>query len=147
MIDVIELSKWFVMIVLGISIGMFFAFIIVSEPMPKKTFLSTFWNAPYFGRRKEIRQLADRIRTGQSNAIISFFSEERRNILGYLRNEDPVQQQKLYGDKADQLIFSYIDIAFLDKECSPPQFWEMALKPLRLKIVPEPKVFFGQLVR
>jgi hypothetical protein len=147
MIDVIELFKWLTIIVLGISIGMFFVFTMVSEPMPKNTFLSTVLNLTLFGRRKEIRQLADRIRTGQSSAIISFFSEERRTILGYLRNEYPAQQQELYGDKTDQLIFSYIDIAFLDQECSPPQFWDMALEPLRLKIVPEPKVFFGQLVR
>jgi hypothetical protein len=85
-------------------------------------------------RSKEIRRLADRIRTGQSSAIIGFFSEERRTILGYLRNENPKQQEELYGDKANQLIFSYIDIAFLDKECSPPQFWEMALEPLRIKM-------------
>jgi hypothetical protein len=35
-----------------------------------------------FGREKEIRSLADRIRTGQSSAIIGFFSEERRNHFG-----------------------------------------------------------------
>jgi len=82
-------------------------------------------------RKKEIRHLADRIRTGQSSAIISFFSEERRTILGYLRNEEPKQQEKLYGDKADKLIFSYIDIAMdIDQECSSPQFWERALEPL-----------------
>jgi hypothetical protein len=85
-------------------------------------------------REQQIRHLADRIRTGQSSAIIGFFSEERRTILGYLRNENPKQQEELYGDKANQLIFSYIDIAFLDKECSPSQFWEMALEPLRIKI-------------
>jgi len=134
MIDVVELFKWLTIIVLGISIGMFFAFTMVSEPMPKNTFLSTVRNSTLSGRKKEIRQLADRIRTGQSSAIISFFSEERRTILGYLRNEDPAQQQELYGDNADKLIFSYIDIAFLDQECSPPQFWEMALEPLRPKI-------------
>lgn len=139
MIDVIELFKWLTIIVLGISIGMFFAFTIVSEPT-KNTFFSTFWNSPSFGRRKEIRQLADRVRSGQSSAIISFFSEERRTILGYLRNEDPAQQQELYGDNAEQLIFSYMDIAFLDQECSQSKFWEMALEPLRLKIVPGSKL-------
>jgi hypothetical protein len=136
MIDMMELFKWVTAIVLGISIGMFFAFAISyrSYPEQKNTFISTIFNSSLFGRQKEIRHLADSIRTGQSSAIIGFFSEERRTILGYLRNENPKQLEELYGDKANQLIFSYIDIAFLDKDCSAPQFWERALEPLRIKI-------------
>ncbi len=132
-----ELFKWLTIIVLGISIGMFFAFAITyrSYPEQKNTFFSSIFNFSLFGRQKEIRHLADRIRTGQSSAIIGFFSEERTSILGYLRNEDSKQREELYGDKADKLIFSYIDIAFLDKEFSPLQFWEMALESLRRKMV------------
>jgi len=135
MIDMMELFKWLTIIVLGISIGMFFAFAISyrSYPDQKGTFISTISNSSLFGREQQIRHLADRIKTGQSSAIIGFFSEERRTILGYLRNENPKQQEELYGDKANQLIFSYIDIAFLDKECSSSKFWEMALEPLSLK--------------
>jgi hypothetical protein len=139
MIDMMELFKWLTIIVLGISIGMFFAFAISNRSYPnqKNSLISTLSDSSLFGRLKEIRHLADRIRTGQSSAVIGFFSEERRTILGYLRNEEPKQREMLYGDKADQLIFSYLDIGFLDQECSPPQFWEKALEPLRQKIAPD----------
>lgn len=88
-------------------------------------------------REQQIRHLADRIRTGQSSAIIGFFSEERRTILGYLRNEEPNQREMLYGDKAKQLIFSDLDIAFLDKECSQLQFWEMVIEQWWQQIHPD----------
>jgi len=132
-----ELFKWLAIIVLGISIGMFFASAIFfhSYSEQKNTFIIS--NSFLFGRQNEIRQLADRIRTGQSSAIISFFSEERTSILGYLRNENPQQREELYGDKPNKLIFSYLDIAFLDKACSPLQFWEMALAPLHRKMAPD----------
>jgi hypothetical protein len=134
--DYIKLIQYSMLGVLGIFTGLFIAAIIYYFSSKNQRNISTIpaIPSPIFGREQQIRHLADRIRTGQSSAIIGFFSEERRTILGYLRNEEPQQREMLYGDKANQLIFSYIDIAFLDKEYSPPQFWEMALEPLRLKI-------------
>ncbi|MDM8568708.1 AAA-like domain-containing protein [Thiotrichales bacterium HSG1] len=85
-------------------------------------------------RQKEILRLVNRIRTGQSSSISTFFSEERKAILDYLRNENPEQQKELYGDKANKLIFSYVDIVLdISKEISCPKFWEIALKPLAMK--------------
>jgi hypothetical protein len=66
------------------------------------------------GREKEIRRIARQIMTGQSSAIIGPFSAERTSILETLNNPE------LYGDKADRLIFSYLDISSLDKDCSQP---------------------------
>jgi len=136
---IIEFLKWLIMGLLGISIGVFITLAIsyVSRQEKRNALVIPAIFPPILGRQNEILHLADRIKTGQSSAIIGFFSEERRTILGYLRNEEPNQQKMLYGDKANQLRFSYIDIAFLDKESSPLQFWEMALEPLRMKIAPD----------
>jgi hypothetical protein len=38
---------------------------------------------------------------------------------------------KLYGDKADTLIFSYLDIATLSNQCDQAQFWTDALYTLK----------------
>jgi len=80
------------------------------------------------GRDKEIRRLTRQIMTGQSSAIIGPFSAERTSILEALNNPER------YGDKADRLIFSYLDISSLDKDCSQAQFWEDALKPLQVQM-------------
>jgi hypothetical protein len=81
-------------------------------------------------REKEIRRLVRQIMTGQSSAIIGSFENERTLILNYLRDENPEQRAKLYGEKANRLIFSYLDIASLRKDCSQAQFWEQVLKQL-----------------
>ena len=80
------------------------------------------------GRDKEIRRIARQIMTGQSSAIIGPFSSERTSIL------DALQNIALYGDKANQLIFSYLDISSLNQDCSQAQFWENALKPFQAQM-------------
>jgi hypothetical protein len=83
-------------------------------------------------RDKELRFLVRRILSGQSTAIIGSFERERTAILAHLR--DAEHQTKLYGEKAERLIFSLMDISMLDKQCSLAQFWEEALKPV-VKII------------
>ncbi len=83
------------------------------------------------GRKKEIHRIARQIMTGQSSAILGAFSNDRTLILDALRNENPEQQAELYGDKADRLIFSQLDISSLDINASPAQFWDKALKALQ----------------
>jgi hypothetical protein len=102
-----------------------------------RTVLSNF-PASLRGRESQIRSLADRILTGQSSALIGLFSNERTPILGFLRTEDPQLRERLYGDKANQLIFSYVDISLLDKDCTPAACWEKALTPLQDKIATLP---------
>jgi hypothetical protein len=133
---ILEFLESFLLPFLGVLTALFIGTAIYHFSNPRRFKQNTLPNLPneLRSREQQIRHIADRIRTGQSSAIIGFFSEERRTILGYLRNENPKQQEELYGDKANQLIFSYIDIAFLDKECSPSKFWKMALEPLRIKI-------------
>ena len=83
------------------------------------------------GHQKEIRRIAGQILTGQSSAIVGAFSSDRTLILDALRNPE------LYGDKADRLIFSPLDISALDINCTAMQFWDKALKPLQDKIAEE----------
>ncbi len=74
---------------------------------------------------KIISKIADRIRTGQSSAILGLISEEKSEILRHLNNND----QNLYGEEASKLIFSYIDIGLdLDKNSKPDDFWRKALE-------------------
>lgn len=83
------------------------------------------------GRKKEIRRLVGQILTGQSSVIVSMLSQDRANILGYL--SDPTHSQQLYGEQADKLIFSWIDMHSLflkQPHCQPEQFWQQALAPV-----------------
>jgi len=140
--DYLKFLQYLILALLMLFGGVFMtlAAIYLSDSRRSKSTLSDdFPNLPnkLANRTNEIRHLADRIITGQSSALIDPSSEERTPILGYLRNEDSQQRQVLYGDKAEKLIFSYIDIASLKKDSPPFQFWERALEPLRRKMVSE----------
>ena len=80
------------------------------------------------GREKEIKRLVNKIRTGQSGAIIGIFGQERTEILTCLRDSN------LYGHEANNLVFSYVDISTLEPDCTPEQFWKKALEPLSKKM-------------
>jgi len=117
-------------------------------------FLHWFTNQPWFiawlswlsinqpiieslGRENEIYQIANRIRTGESSAIIGLFREEKVSILKTF--QDKTQQQNFYGERAGELVFSYLDVAGdLPKRCTPSQFWKKALSPLKKKISHNP---------
>jgi hypothetical protein len=96
------------------------------------------------GRKKEMIRLRGHILTGQSGAIVSVFEEDRTALLGYL--SDPSHSKELYGEQADKLVFSLLDIYWLlqkegEKECQPVQFWEHALKPLEDELKSHPSLF------
>ena len=102
----IELLKWLALGFIGIFIGMF---IILSMPPSAETTVTPEkrrnFNPTFpLGRERKIRQLADRIRSGQSSVIIGLFGREKTELLGYLRNEEPQQQGMLYGEQAAILI-------------------------------------------
>jgi hypothetical protein len=81
-----------------------------------------------FGREKEKIKLVNKIRTGQSAAIIGIFGKERTELLNSLRDPNP------YGHEANNLIFSYMDISSLELNCTQEQFWKKALQPLGEKV-------------
>jgi len=87
------------------------------------------------GREKELRRLVRQILRGESGAIIGSARSGKTLMLDYLRDENPEHQAMLYGDKADRLIFSYLDISALETGCNPAKFWEEALKAIEYKII------------
>ena len=78
-------------------------------------------------RENKIRRIVGQIMTGQSSAIIGVFERERTKILDALDDQE-------YGNKANRLIFSKLDISSLDANCDPEQFWKQALQSLKIKI-------------
>jgi len=138
--ELLELSKWLLIAGIGIFIGMLIVLATIpylSPPEKRRIFpaMPTLFGRDsdsLIGREKDLRFLVSRINTGQSSAIIGPFSQERTAILTYLRN--PENARLLYGDKAEKLIFSYVDVSSLKIDCTPAEFWERALKPLHEKI-------------
>jgi hypothetical protein len=124
----IEFLKWFTLTIVAMGGGILIALFMFYSIEQKQQQRSTPTSLIPYGRSKKLFSLADRIRTGQSSALIGLFSEERRTILGYLRNEEPKQQEELYGDKATNLLFAYIDVLLLGKECKPKEFWQKVLE-------------------
>ncbi len=81
------------------------------------------------GRKKELRQIVGRILTGQSSIITGSPRSGKTSVLEYLIAQD--KQAELYGDRAEQLIFSSLDAYTMPAEFDQPQFWEEALAPLK----------------
>jgi len=94
----------------------------------------------FAGRKKEIIRLKRQILTGHSSAIVSMFSKDRTTLLSYL--SDPSNSKELYGELAENFVFSLLDInLLLLNNCGPTQFWERALKPLEEKMEPNSPLF------
>jgi len=127
-VDYIETFRYLIMAFWGILTGLFIMGAVWLVYSKETSHISDGNLGNWRGRRREIFHLASRIRTGQSSAIIGLFSEEKTEILRYLNNQEPQQRQMLYRDKADALIFSYIDMAMdLSEHDTPAKFWELAL--------------------
>jgi hypothetical protein len=84
------------------------------------------------GRNKELRDIAERIMTGQSTALTGSPRSGKTSILQYLKASE--KQATLYDGKACQLIFSYMDAYTWGTQFNQAQFWESALKPIQERI-------------
>jgi hypothetical protein len=84
------------------------------------------------GRKRELQQIAGRIYTGQSSIITGLPRSGKTSVLEYLIA--PEKQVELYGDRADELIFSFLDAYTWAAEFDNVQFWEAALAPLKERI-------------
>jgi hypothetical protein len=79
------------------------------------------------GRKSELRRIIGRIiNAGESTSITGPFRCGKTSLLQYV--SDPDLKSTLYGDKANQLIFSYLDVGTLGSEFDQPQFWSHALE-------------------
>jgi hypothetical protein len=87
------------------------------------------------GREQELFNIAGRISTGQSSAIMGSPRSGKTSMLEYLRA--PETQATLYNDETEQLIFSYLDISTWGARKDKTQFWDYALKPLQDYLSPD----------
>ncbi|OQW92488.1 MAG: hypothetical protein BWK78_01595 [Thiotrichaceae bacterium IS1] len=142
---------WFIFVFLPVLTALFVGIVVyltIQEMKSLKRTVSFFGREiltdPLLGREKELRRLANKILTGQSSAIIGAFDRDRTAILNYLQKPD--DPGMLYGNQADKLIFSYVDVSTLKIDCTLPEFWERTLKPLQEKIANDKKAFSLQKV-
>ncbi len=84
----------------------------------------------FIGRHREQRKIISRLlNQGQSSAIIGDPRVGKTSLLNYLANE--TTRSNLYGDESAQWHFSQIDLTMLEAQCTPAQFWEHILIPVR----------------
>ncbi|MDY6875336.1 MAG: AAA-like domain-containing protein [Chloroflexota bacterium] len=95
------------------------------NPVPPDQFLD---------RRRELRHITSRIvNHGQSTAVVGGPCRGKTSLLEYLIA--PKVRAKLYGERVERLLFSYLDAQALGGEFNQAQFWEYALRPLREQVV------------
>jgi hypothetical protein len=110
-----------------------------SEPNPN--YSPFFYGNPvspdqFIGRKAEVRRVAGRIvNGGQSSAITGTFRSGKTSFLEYLVARE--KQTALYGNKADTVIFSYLDANRFNLECNQAQFWGYVFEPLQKRIAEE----------
>ena len=87
----------------------------------------------FLGRRKVLRRIVGRIlHEGQSTAVVGDPHIGKSSFLHFLAT--PESMTTLYGEKADMLQFSLVDIHMLGAQFTPAHFWELALTPIREQI-------------
>jgi len=79
------------------------------------------------GHKSELRRIIGRIvNAGESTLITGPFRCGKTSLLQYV--SDSNLKSTLYGEKAHQLIFSYLEVATLGSEFDQAQFWSRALE-------------------
>lgn len=88
----------------------------------------------FLDRRQPLRRVVGRLMSdGQSTAVIGEPRIGKTSLLYYLAASET--RKDLYGDRADHLSFSYLDVQMLGTQFSPVQFWIQALKPIKEQFV------------
>jgi len=79
------------------------------------------------GRRSELRRIIGRIvNAGESTSITGPFRCGKTSLLQYVNDSN--LKSTLYGERANQLIFAYLDVGTLGGEFDQAQFWSHALE-------------------
>ena len=85
------------------------------------------------GNKSELRRIVGRIvNAGESTSVTGPFRCGKTSLLQYV--SDSELQTTLYGDKAANLVFSYLDVGRLGSEFDQAQFWRSALGTLQARI-------------
>jgi hypothetical protein len=87
----------------------------------------------FIGRSHELRRIVGRIlNQGQSTAVVGEPRSGKTSLLLYLKA--PETRDELYGERSDQLLFSYLDAHTFGNTFTQVEFWKHALRPLRIKL-------------
>lgn len=83
----------------------------------------------FFDRRQAVRRLKGRLLShGQSSAVVGEPHMGKTSLLHYLAS--PERRAELYGDRAEGLVFSFLDSHLFPHKAQPADFWARALAPL-----------------
>jgi nucleoside phosphorylase len=83
----------------------------------------------FVNRDKELRTVFNRIRHGESTAILGEPNIGKTSFL--LRLADKKAQLHYLDADVQGLVFTYLDLHYIDNDFSPAVFWEKAIEPLR----------------
>ena len=89
--------------------------------------------ADFIDRRRPLRRIVARLRSGESTAIIGEPRTGKTSLLLHLAA--PETQTVLYGQDAERLLFSFVDVEALGGQFTQVQFWEQALAPVKAHLV------------
>ena len=86
-------------------------------------------SSEFLDRENELRTIFNRLRNGESTAVVGEPHIGKTSLL--LQLADEATQRAYLGDDARCLVVSSLDLHPIGSEYSPAAFWEEALEPLR----------------
>jgi len=87
------------------------------------------WPDEFVDRESELRTIFNRLRNGESTAVVGEAHIGKTSLL--LRLADEETQLHYLGDSAQRVKFSSLNLHYISNDYSPSAFWEKALTPLR----------------
>ena len=82
----------------------------------------------FLDRQNELRAIFNRLRKGESTAIVGEPHIGKSSLL--LKLADKATQRVYLGDDAQRLVVSCLDLQHIGNDYTPTVFWEKVLKPL-----------------
>ncbi len=83
----------------------------------------------FLDREPELRTIFNRLRKGESTAVVGEPHIGKTSLLLQLADEET--QLRYLGDSAQRVKFSSLNLHYISNDYSPSAFWEKALTPLR----------------
>lgn len=83
----------------------------------------------FLNRDSELGTIFDRLRNGESTAIVGEPKIGKTSLLLKLANK--ATQRAYLGDDAQHLVISFVDLHPVSNDYAPADFWEEVLEPLR----------------
>lgn len=90
-------------------------------------------SANFFGRKKELRRLVQRIHSQQSSAIVGEPRSGKTSVLLHLVAEK--SQPHFFGEEVDKCFIIFLDCQTFGAQTDQEQFWIQALLPVVEKLI------------